>query len=157
MSVLSQAIELDPALLEQSAALLHSFDWQGVAMVEYKIDARTGKTYLMEINGRMWGSIQLAIDAGVDFPLLLLRAAMNEPALPRKDYRPGSRLRWEWGDVDNLITTIRHNGGPSANRASALGRFVASFRPGIRAEILRLSDPAPFARETLDWWRSTLS
>ena len=39
-------------------------------MMEYKQDRRTGTPLLMEVNGRFWGSLQLAIDAGVDFPYL---------------------------------------------------------------------------------------
>ena len=40
-------------------------------MVEFKLDARDGVAKLMEINGRFWGSLQLAVDAGVDFPAIL--------------------------------------------------------------------------------------
>jgi hypothetical protein len=36
-------------------------------MVEFKDDG-VNPPCLMEINGRFWGSLQLAIDAGVDFP-----------------------------------------------------------------------------------------
>ena len=42
--------------------------WHGVAMVEFKRDARDGVSKLLEINGRFWGSLQLSVDAGVDFP-----------------------------------------------------------------------------------------
>ena len=43
-------------------------------MVEFKHDERDGVPKLMEINGRFWGSLQLAIDAGVDFPRCWSRA-----------------------------------------------------------------------------------
>src|SRR5207248_282241 len=102
VSVLSESVALDPQLRARSVALLREFDWQGVAMVEYKIDQRTGIPYLMEVNGRFWGSLQLAIDAGVDFPSILVDAACGEPARPIPQYKVGVRLRWEWGDVDNL-------------------------------------------------------
>ncbi len=75
VSVYRESIALDPVLLERSRRLLESFGWQGVAMVEYKIDERTGTPILMEINGRFWGSLQLAVDAGVDFPRLLIECA----------------------------------------------------------------------------------
>ncbi len=75
VSVVSESIALDAALLDRSVQLLRDFDWRGVAMVEYKLDARTGTPYLMEVNGRFWGSLQLAIDAGVDFPNILVNAA----------------------------------------------------------------------------------
>ena len=41
-------------------------------MMEYRWDARTNRYYLMEMNGRFWGSLHLALYAGVDFPKLLL-------------------------------------------------------------------------------------
>ena len=162
VSVLSEAIPLDARLLSQSASLLETFAWEGVAMVEYKIDSRTGTPYLMEINGRFWGSLQLAIDSGVDFPRLLLEAATGIAANAATQYRHGSKLRWEWGDVDNLIAMIRRNGSRSATqswpgRARAITGFISAFRPGVRNEVLRLRDPAPFGRETIDWWKGVLS
>jgi predicted ATP-grasp superfamily ATP-dependent carboligase len=51
--------------------LLEELKWHGVAMVEFKIDARTAKPKLIEINPRFWGSLQLAVASGVDFPRLL--------------------------------------------------------------------------------------
>ena len=65
-----------PQLLEWSLALLHRLQWRGVAMVEWKLDPRDGKPKLMEINPRFWGSLELAVRAGVDFPTLYARAAM---------------------------------------------------------------------------------
>ena len=38
-------------------------------MVEFRIEHGTGEAYLMEVNGRIWGSLQLAIDAGVNLPI----------------------------------------------------------------------------------------
>lgn len=59
VSVYREAIAADPGLVEKSRALLARFGWNGVAMVEYKLDERTGVPALMEINGRFWGSLQL--------------------------------------------------------------------------------------------------
>ena len=68
-SSLRESVELDPALFEHSAALLAAVEWTGLAMVEWKVGP-TGAA-LMEINGRIWGSLPLAVAAGVDFPRLL--------------------------------------------------------------------------------------
>jgi predicted ATP-grasp superfamily ATP-dependent carboligase len=158
VSVLSESVALDPDLLARSVALLREFDWQGVAMVEYKVDERTGVPYLMEVNGRFWGSLQLAIDAGVDFPNLLVAAACGEPTPPVGDYKVGTRLRWEWGDVDNLLLRLRRSPAALALSEGSPGRmagvldFARGFGPGTRGEVLRLDDPRPFFRETLDWF-----
>jgi hypothetical protein len=92
------------------------------------------------VNGRLWGSLQLAIDAGVDFPRLLLAAARGEHPTPVTSYRIGVRSRWWWA--------------PDArSRPEAIRDFLRLWRPGDRNEILRLNDPGPFVRETLDWFR----
>lgn len=54
--------------------------WQGVAMMEYRWDHETGDFHFLEMNGRFWGSLHLALYAGVDFPALLLDAFHGAPA-----------------------------------------------------------------------------
>jgi predicted ATP-grasp superfamily ATP-dependent carboligase len=159
VSVLSESVALDPDLLARSVALLRDFEWQGVAMVEYKIDERSSIPYLMEVNGRFWGSLQLAIDAGVDFPNILVDAACGKPVRPVPEYRIGVRLHWEWGDVDNLVMRLRRSPTALALPQGAPGRlkgivdFARAFGPGTRGEILRADDPRPFLHETLNWFR----
>jgi predicted ATP-grasp superfamily ATP-dependent carboligase len=158
VSVYSESTPADPQLVERGLSLLKDFGWQGVAMLEFKTDDRTGRPYLMEVNGRLWGSLQLAIDAGVDFPALLVACALGErPARP--DYRVGVRNRWWWGDVDHVLARLRNDpvtlglppGAPS--RWQVVRDFLRMRRRGDRNEVLRLSDPWPFVRETVDWLR----
>jgi predicted ATP-grasp superfamily ATP-dependent carboligase len=157
VSVYSESIAADPMLVERSRALLERFQWRGVAMVEYKIDAATGVAYVMEVNGRFWGSLALAIDAGVDFPRLLVESALGQ-APPAPSYRVGVRSRWWWGDVDHLWTRWRHSAEylalppGSPGRWRALVNFV-TVNLGARCPVLRFDDPKPFIRETLDWLR----
>jgi predicted ATP-grasp superfamily ATP-dependent carboligase len=159
VSVLSESIALDSDLLARSVALLRDFDWQGVAMVEYKVDHATGVPYLMEVNGRFWGSLQLAIDAGVDFPRILVAAARGQSIPGVGGYKVGARLRWEWGDVDNLLLRLRRSPSFLSLPEDAPGRvrglidFVRALGPGTRGEVLRADDPMPFVRETLNWIR----
>jgi predicted ATP-grasp superfamily ATP-dependent carboligase len=159
VSVYRESHPLDPALLERSVALLRAFGWRGVAMVEYKVDAASGTPYIMEINGRFWGSLQLALDAGVDFPALLLEAAAGRKPRPVLGYRTGVRLRWTWGEVDHLLARARRSREELAltedepGLGGAVARFLAAFGPGSRDEVFRPSDPLPALRETLDWLR----
>ena len=161
VSVLCESVSLDPQLLAQSEALLKGFGWSGVAMVEYKIDARSGTPYLMEINGRFWGSLQLAIDAGVDFPALLVDAALGRAVAPVTRWREGVRGRWLWGDADHVATRLRHRDAalhlpPDAptRLATVLG-FAGGLVPPWRDQVLRLSDPAPALYELLSRLRKS--
>jgi len=147
VSVYRESAALDPGLRDLSLALLRRFHWRGPAMVEYKLDERTGTPYLMEINGRFWGSLQLAVDAGIDFPALLVAAALGGAPAPVTDYRVGVRTRWWWGDVDHLIARFRARD----RRADAVRAFLAASFDGARNEVLRWDDPRPALRETADW------
>jgi predicted ATP-grasp superfamily ATP-dependent carboligase len=157
VSVYRESIPADPRLVERSRALLDALGFEGVAMVEYKVEAASGTPYLMEINGRFWGSLQLAVDAGVDFPRLLAEAALGGDPGPIPVYRSGVRSRWWWGDVDQLIARMTRSRERLALPPGEPGRFrtmrdfLALWRRGDRNEILRLDDPQPFVRETLDW------
>lgn len=97
-----------PELVARSIALLKKLGWRGIAMVEWKIDPRDGVAKLMEINPRFWGSLELAVRSGVDFPALYARAAMGERVAPVLDYRAGVRCRWMIpGEVLRYVTQMR--------------------------------------------------
>lgn len=158
VSVYRESIALDEELLERSRALLDRFGWRGVAMVEYKRDSATGQPYLMEVNGRFWGSLQLAIDAGVDFPRLLAASALGERVQPQTSYRIGVRSRWWWGQVDHLASRVRRRATApplppgTVSVARAVGDLLfGPFRPGDYEEVLWLNDPRPFWNETVSW------
>lgn len=160
VSVYRESIPLHRDLVGPGQRLLDALDWQGVAMVECKRDAATGREIVMEVNGRFWGSLQLAIDAGVDFPALLSRCAAGESVPEQRAYRVGVRSRWFWGDVDHLLLRLRRSRAEldldarAPSRLGALFDFLR-FRPGRdREEVWRWRDPAPFVVETLRWLRS---
>lgn len=79
---------------EIAESLLKSLKWTGIAHVEFKIDPRDGKPKLLEVNPRFWGSLQLAIESGMDFPFLLYRMAMDGDVEPVRDYTEGVKCRW---------------------------------------------------------------
>jgi predicted ATP-grasp superfamily ATP-dependent carboligase len=152
VSVYRESIAPPPELVAAGTQLLGGLAWQGVAMVECKRDLATGRHVVMEVNGRLWGSLQLAIDAGVDFPSLLVRCASGERVPIVTGYRAGVRSRWFWGDVDHLYLRLRNGDGASSDegRLAAIRDFLR-FHPGDREEIWRWRDPAPFLLESLRW------
>lgn len=99
----SDRISIDATdLLEKSLALMRSLNWKGIAMTEWKVDPRDATPRLLEINPRFWGSLELAVRSGVNFPLLYAEAAAGQPTTcphPIEGVRcrwliPGDILRW---------------------------------------------------------------
>jgi predicted ATP-grasp superfamily ATP-dependent carboligase len=152
VSVLSESVALDAPVLEQAGRLLEALKWHGVAMVEFKRDARDGVSKLLEINGRFWGSLQLAVDAGVDFPFLLYQLAIEGDVKPVFDYEVGVRLRWWLGDVDWLLLRLREPG--LAGRLGAIREFLRQAGWRARGEVLRSDDPVPGLLELAQYLRS---
>jgi len=65
-------------LLEKSIKLLDKIDWFGIACVEFIEDTRNGRNVLMEINPRFWGTLNLSINAGVNFPKILVEGKQEQ-------------------------------------------------------------------------------
>lgn len=83
----------DPELVAIADELLTALDWSGLAMVEFRIDARTGDPQLIEINPRLWGSLALSVYAGVDFPYLLYQMATGDDPESTLEYKVGVQAR----------------------------------------------------------------
>lgn len=84
----------DPDLRQRAIRLLAELGWHGPASVEFKVDARDGRPLLLDINARFWGTLGLAIRAGIDFPSLTCRVAVEGDVEPVVDYEVGVRMRW---------------------------------------------------------------
>jgi len=155
VSVYRESIDPDPRLVSAGERLLDALDWKGVAMIECKRDPDTGRHIIMEINGRFWGSVQLAIDAGINFPVLLVQCALGQaPTAASPRYRVGVRSRWFWGDVDHLYLRLTrspaqlHVADDYDSRLRAVLRFLTIHPGRDRCEVWRWGDPAPFLFET---------
>lgn len=151
VSVLSESAEPNPEALRMAKAVLNEVGWHGVAMVEFKITP-SGIPYLMEVNGRFWGSLQLAIDAGVDFPWLLYQMATEQVIYQENDYEVGVRSRWLLGDLASVAKAMVQNGHRSGlpstgGRLRSLMQFLGSFRNRSRNDVCRWSDLKPFFAE----------
>ena len=110
VSVVSESIPLDEEMVAAADRLLSAVEWRGIAMIEFKRDRRDGKAKLMEINGRFWGSLQLAIACGVDFPSLLLDYLDGtKPPDPIYNYRVGHKMKWLIGTLDHLLIRLKNS------------------------------------------------
>ena len=141
VSVLCESRQPDPELMAIARQLLDDAGWHGVAMVEFRIGL-DGKPYLMEVNTRFWGSLQLAIDSNVDFPWLLYCLSAELP-VEKPAVHDGMRLRWLLGDLDNLYLQWRSKEKSIIDKLRALLQFFLPQR-NVRHEVNRLGDLSPF-------------
>ncbi len=149
VSVLAESVPVDAARLACVESLLDGVGYAGVAMAEFKTDGR--RAVLIEVNARLWGSLQLAIDAGVDFPSQLVAAFSGARPPPAQAYRSGARLRSEFGDLDHALALARGARGAPTGLRAALGVLLRPAGPDCRWELLRREDPRPFPRALLRW------
>jgi protein-tyrosine-phosphatase/glutathione synthase/RimK-type ligase-like ATP-grasp enzyme len=158
-----ESVGLTPELREAAVALLRAVRYTGVAMVEFKVNPKTGDWVFIEVNGRFWGSLPLAIAAGADFPLALFQLLVEGRRDFRRDYRVGLRCRnWRsdrWWLTGNLRARLSDRNLPT----TSLGKFAMEAVTGIatlreRSDTFAFDDPGPAIAEMRDivgdTWRS---
>jgi protein-tyrosine-phosphatase len=113
-----RSVPVSAPMLAHSRRMLEFMRWTGVAMVEYKQDRSGAHFHLMEINGRFWGSLPLAVAAGADFPAWLYRMLVKGERPPAGTSRVGLHSRnlqkdvewfaqnWRASRDDRLLITV---------------------------------------------------
>ena len=130
----------EPELLDRARTLLQALRWHGPAQVEFKVDPQTGRTWLLEINGRFWGSTGVAIRAGINFPLLTCKLALAEDLGSSPEYAVGLRYRFPF--PFGLLALAERG-----SRRQSLRDFFAPRRDTFSD--LMWSDPLPLIAEVL--------
>ena len=143
-SSLRESVPVEPRLLEHSRALVRELGWTGLAMVELTVGSAGPR--LMEVNGRIWGSLALAVDAGVDFPRLLADALVGAPPPEPPVPRPGVRTRNLELELRWILAVLRDRRPafvPRIPRRRALRAALGLVVPRPRFDVQRLADPLP--------------
>jgi predicted ATP-grasp superfamily ATP-dependent carboligase len=143
-----ESVPLDPALVDYSRRLVEALHWTGLIMVEFKVGE--SDLALMEVNGRVWGSLPLAVHSGMDFPARLADLHLNgsPPAgPPATDYRVGVRasnldLMALWF-VQALRKKRRYPFIPQPGRRDALRVLLGMFERRQKFDVQSWSDPWP--------------
>jgi predicted ATP-grasp superfamily ATP-dependent carboligase len=149
-SSLRESVDLDEDLYGCAVRMLGEIGWTGLAMVEFR-RGPDGVGHLMEINGRVWGSLPLAVEAGMDFPARLADLMLDGPAGADEpvatDYRRGVRsrnLRLDVGWIGAvLLGRRRYRYLPWPRRSAAISAMASLLDPRIADDHLSLTDPGP--------------
>lgn len=123
-----------PEIEQYASDLLRALNWHGVAMVEFRVDARDGKPKLMEINPRFWTGLPLAIYAGVDFPYLLYKMSINGHCESVFNNKIGVKARWFFGDLLWFLSS------PDRFKTPSFFKFIGE---NMTYDELSLTDPMP--------------
>ena len=144
---------LDPELVGHARRMLRALSWDGVAMFEFKrASSDPGRHWLMEVNGRFWGSLALAVASGADFPRFLSESLLSGRQNFPQEYEVGRRARNLNREVSWWKAILR----PSSDLTGlvtypSLGRVtwdaVRTLNPAERWDTLSLDDPRPFFSE----------
>ena len=145
-SSLRRSAPLDPRLLAPAERLLTAMSWHGPAMVEFRDDG-INDPVLMEVNGRFWGSLQLTVSAGADFPLWWVAILRGRAVDRRAGYATGLTVRWWWGDVKRFLYILA--GAPAGypgrypTIAQGLRELFGRQPQGTRSETWQPDDKWP--------------
>lgn len=156
-SVLKETVDegdLRSTLEGYAQKLVAGLAWSGPIMVEFKVDSDTRIPYLMEINGRFWGSLPLSITAGVDMPYLYYQYTNGEEVpntvLTNHQYVV---TRHFLGDLHHVCLVLfardKLRSRLYPGRMHALRNFL--FLPqGTQNDVWLWKDPLPAIMEVLD-------
>lgn len=148
-SSLRESVPLNETLFDYACQLMKALNWTGLAMVEFKVNG--DDIHLMEINGRVWGSLPLAIHAGMDFPARLVEMLLNGPPKDNQsidtDYKSGVRSRNTTQDLLWIASVLRgkqkYSALPIPARKEAIKAILSFFHPKIKYDIADIKDPLP--------------
>ncbi len=147
-SSLRKSVAVEPVLLEAAGRLIAALDWHGVAMVEFKWNPATRAYRLMEINGRFWGSLPLALAAGADFPAMLFELATQGRIAPRPPATTGIVCRKLSADLywhEQVLRGASLPAGlpPPPGRRELRHSLALLLSPRHRFDVQSLGDPVP--------------
>jgi len=150
---------LSQPLLEKIRRFCAETEWTGPAMFEFKVAENSSEPVLMEVNGRMWGSIVLPICAGIDFPKLTYELFALEKKTPSFEYRIPYYARHLCRDAMWFQANIRCPRGkpdvihvPLRKALSEWGHVLAGRES---FDIESLTDPAPMMNGWFQFIRDT--
>ena len=153
VSTFARTIPVDDAIRSAGRAILKGLKFNGPCLVEFT-RGDDGAVRLVNVIPRLWGSLALAMHAGVNVPWLVTRLARGDDVEPGHISRPGVVWRWVVGDLEVLAQRLgrllsRVEGRGVIRRRAAGLRELLELRDLWRArpDVFELDDPLPSALE----------
>lgn len=132
-----------PVLLDMSRKLLARLEWDGPLQLEWLEEEGTGRFFLLEANPKFWGTTQLSISAGLDYPSWWVSLHEGvEPHVPA--YRRNLMLRWLAKEIRTVLTVPDNR----VRLCRELRGFFARFHHRPRISDFDWRDPLPSVH---DW------
>lgn len=130
----AETVAADSRLESQVADLLQRIGWSGLFQAQF-LGAPDGRRLLIDFNPRAYGSLALALRAGMNLPALWASRVLGAPLAPT-DYRSGVRYRLEHNDLRAITRTLRDRDIRAALEA-------LTPRPRTAHAVFSLRDPKP--------------
>jgi predicted ATP-grasp superfamily ATP-dependent carboligase len=92
----------DERLYNYGKKLCDTLNWNGPIMVEFKYDSQNDDYKLIEINPKLWGSLDLTIEAGINVPDILVNLALYNKE-PSSEY---TYIKYRWLFPDEFKVLI---------------------------------------------------
>ena len=122
--------------------LMAALDWSGIAHVDLRYDEKSKSFKIIEINARVWGSIEASLAAGVNFPILICQLAFGKKVNSTK-YKHIKYMR-----IQGFIKNLKKN-------PLSIFNFKLIFKNTGAVEVLR--DPLPSAYKVIEKLRKGLN
>jgi predicted ATP-grasp superfamily ATP-dependent carboligase len=129
-------VAVDEELAARAADLFVHLGWFGLAELQF-VRGRDGVPRVIDLNGRFYGSLSLAVAAGANLPAVWAALATGRPAPPARA-QPG--VRYQWLEADLRRAGRERRGGRARDVAG-----TAWFAMGAVHSIARAADPLPAA------------
>lgn len=94
----------DEKLYHSGKQLCDALHWNGPIMAEFKYDTIKGEYKLIEINPKLWGSLDLTIEAGINVPKILIQSALRKEIDCTPTYRY-VKYRWVFPDEFKVLVS----------------------------------------------------
>ena len=143
----------DRKLLQDACKLLQAIGFKGIAMLDFK---RSGdRSYLLEINPRVWGSASLAHICHASFFESYVRAAMGtatvlDVASCEPSYAIGAKMKFF---PQCLVAAMKEFTG--GHRRAAWSHGCSALSVSVRDGLFQCRDSKPYTRYLFNVKRST--